>query len=618
MASQLRSALDRISRISHELQQAGDMLLMAVNNNQLGQSMAAKLEIARRQCLDVLEENNCAETGQLDIQRPTTMDNLDDQLLLQIFSRLPTLANVVRYSKVCRQWRRVIESGIDSGQFYCCQVVSKETVGRAMGLLDLLQVLHRLRKHLQKLELQTLAVLNHDNPYLWEPFRALFSDMPRLQHLGVLFEVVDRKVFLALMRTFPNPQAIKSLHIRQQPISKLEGQLTAQYGFYEGQPGQFPYYTYYDDDSSMERDRRQYRELLLRKNASRELLNNFLRHFSFLEELHLCGFQDWQLLKVQYVAALEWPPNLRVLKIEDGIDVGFGPNHWRFSGNVFANLALRCSELRKMRIVVSPTDFVLMDLVKLFCSLESLDMMFELFHSTINPEPNCQISAGSEIIAPKLRFLRMSTEPKITRAILSVLASRAPRLTEIELFGSVNKKLLGALTNFPALECLTLSRLANDVRDEDLCSIFATHSRLEEFRLHFAPKITMEAIKFLLLHCKRLRRLDIFSVNNVLTAPLAPETIFGWIAESLKSREQDSVSFELRAGPKFTQKLTTSTLIPPGLRICTLELSKHRHVFLTYAYKKNIISDPREYLPLIKDKDDVYDYYPRAISDEDE
>ncbi|KAI1709476.1 hypothetical protein DdX_11263 [Ditylenchus destructor] len=616
MANQLQSALDRISRISHELQQASNMLLTAVNNGQVGQSMAAKLEIARRQCLDVLEENNYGKVGRSDIQRPITMNNLDDELLAQIFSHLSTFANVMQSRAICRRWHRVIDSGIDNGQFYCCRVVSKETVGRAMGLLDLLQVLHRLRKHLQKLELETLAVLNHDNPYLWDPFRALFSDMPRLQHLGVLFEVVDRKVFLALMRTFPNPQGIKSLHIRQQPITKLEGQMTSQYGFYEGRPGRFPDCTYYDDDSSMERDRRQYRELSPRKNASRELLNNFLQHFSFLEELHLCGFQDWQLLKVQYVGALEWPPNLRVLKIEDGIDVGFGPNHWRFAGNVFANLALRCSELRELRIVVSPTDFVLMDLVKLFRSLESLDLMFELFHSTINPEPNCEISAGSEIIAPKLRFLRMSTEPKITRAILSALSGRAPRLTEIELFGSVGKKMLGALTNFPALECLTLSRLANDVRDEDLCQIFATHYRLEEFRLHFAPKITLDAIKFLLLHCKRLSRLDIFSAKKVSIA--SPEAIFGLIAESLETREQDSVPFVLRAGPKFAQKLATSASMPPGLRVCTLELSKHRYVFLKYVYRKSILSDLHIYLPAIKNDDDIYDYYPRVMSDEDE
>ncbi|KAI1710071.1 hypothetical protein Ddc_13611 [Ditylenchus destructor] len=580
MANKLQSALDCISRISHELQQAGDMLLTAVNNSQVGQSMATKLEIARRQCLDVLLENNYGKTGQSDIQRSITVDNLDDELLLQIFSRLPTLANVMKCRAVYRRWHRVIESGIDSGQFYCCRVVSKETVGRAMGLLDLLQVLPRLRKHLQELELETLAVLNHDNPYLWEPFRILLSDMPRLKHLGVLFEVVDRKVFLALMRTFSNPQGIKSLHIRQQPISKLKEDITPQYGFCKN-IGQSLRCTYYDDEMSEERS--PYRESLARKTASRELMNKFLRHFSFLEELHLCGFQDWPLLKVQYVGVLEWPPNLQVLKIEDGIDVGFVSNHWRFAGNVFANLAALCSALRELRIVVSPTDFVLADLVKLFRSLESLDLTFEPIHSFVNYEPNCEISVGIEIIAPNLRFLRMSTESKITQAILSVLSGRAPRLTEIELFGSVDQTLLQPLTHFPALECLTLSRLDDSVTDDDLCLIFAPNYQLKEFRLHFAPSITMEIITFLLLQCKELKRLDIFELENV--SMMGPEDILNSISAGLKAREHNPVLLELHTDVQLAEKLTNA-LMPPGLSVSVLELSRHRFVFLKYIYKK--------------------------------
>ncbi|KAI1709470.1 hypothetical protein DdX_11257 [Ditylenchus destructor] len=502
MANQLLSALDRISRISHELQQASNMLLTAVNNGQVGQSMAAKLEIARRQCLDVLEENNYGKVGRSDIQRPITMNNLDDELLAQIFSHLSTLANVMQSRAICRRWHRVIDSGIDNGQFYCCRVVSKETVGRAMGLLDLLQVLHRLRKHLQKLELETLAVLNHDNPYLWDPFRALFSDMP----------------------------------------------------------------------------------------PSRELLNKFLRHFSFLEELHLCGFQDWQLLKVQYVGALEWPPNLRVLKIEDGIDVGFGPNHWRFAGNVFANLALRCSELRELRIVVSPTDFVLMDLVKLFRSLESLDVIFEPIHSFVNREPNCEIFGASEIIAPNLRLLRMNTEPKVTLAILSVLSDIAPRLTDIELFGSVDQALLQPLTHFPALECLTLSRLDNSVTDDDLCPIFAANYQL-----------------------KQLKRLDIFELEKV--SMTTPGDLLNSVSASLEAREHNPVPLELHTDVQLAEKLTNA-LMPPGLSVSVLELSKHRYVFLKYIYRK--IYNLCPYLPPIKNNDDVYDYYPCDTSEEDD
>lgn len=107
MANQLQSALDRISRISHELQQASNMLLTAVNNGQVGQSMAAKLEIARRQCLDVLEENNYGKVRRSDIQRPITINNLDDELLVSKFISIKVQKQTIensrrKFSPTCR------------------------------------------------------------------------------------------------------------------------------------------------------------------------------------------------------------------------------------------------------------------------------------------------------------------------------------------------------------------------------------------------------------------------------------------------------------------------------------------------------------------------------------
>ncbi|KAI1693527.1 f-box-like domain-containing protein [Ditylenchus destructor] len=363
---------------------------------------------------DIMDNSSTTSIQQISTQ-VVTMNDLGDEELLHVLSQLPVMVDLFRCTRVCRRWNRVIRSTIGKHGFKCTKVMSTTTLGRKVGLSDLLQILRKVGPQVRRLELDGLAVISYTNSFMWEQFRSLLMGMPHLEHLGIQFEIVDSYALLALVLLFPKPQQIKSLHVRQESIVKVKPYGRIQYGtLQKSQYRQLVYFDEYDVDEAESEARKQY---LSRDKPEVPLLIKFLRHFSSLKELHLYGFMSRRGITMDF---LDWPSGLQVLQIEDGVDVGFPYYRWLLYVDVFARLAECCPHLRELRIIVSSSCFVLKDLLKLIRNLEKLDITFANYEDKKSYEPDYELETGILSIAPNLSFLRINSVGMITRAVIFI------------------------------------------------------------------------------------------------------------------------------------------------------------------------------------------------------